>query len=584
MIAGMMSAPSTGRPRRGTAFAAWIARAAAIVLCAARVGSAQPAWPAAGGLGDDPASPSHGWTVVPSGEAGVLLHLPPRSRAGSLTAADGAVRLAERLVNRPEAIAAWGDRVYLVFPPVAVHDGRWLRRVLTTGATATPVGDLWVSRTGDRLDALPALPGDDRLAGFVAARGAVWALLRGRDASGRPGTLELRRLGAFEWASFDLPASPFPDQPRSWSDADAAHLIPAAVSDADVHVVVVAGERAMLWRGVVGPGDAEIAWTSIDPGAAAAGLVRDGIDTGFLIWREGELIAAARLTPSIVEVRSLATSAGSLLRIARLEGVPGSAGFVPMDLDGSPRLAVLWTEGDERARAGADRSLLIDPAAEPHQELREVSLATGRILYAGRARPVSPVSPRQYRLLIGLLVGTAAVVLVVLVSPDRGASSPLPDGVSIARAGKRVLAGMIDWALGLVLAGRILGVSPWSMLAVTDGEPGSAWLIPLSLVVAAGPATLGEWIFGRSLGKWALGCRVIDLRGVTPDASVGARPSLAQAAIRNAVRWLVPPVAVFGLADPDGRHRGDRISGTAVVEAVEEDESDVPDDRPGGDD
>ena len=35
--------------------------------------------------------------------------------------------------------------------------------------------------------------------------------------------------------------------------------------------------------------------------------------------------------------------------------------------------------------------------------------------------------------------------------------------------------------------------------------------------------------------------------------------------MRNAVKWGLPPVALFGLIDAGGRHRGDQLARTAVV-------------------
>jgi hypothetical protein len=48
------------------------------------------------------------------------------------------------------------------------------------------------------------------------------------------------------------------------------------------------------------------------------------------------------------------------------------------------------------------------------------------------------------------------------------------------------------------------------------------------------------------------------------------KPSLWRAAVRNLVRWTLPPLAVAGLNGPDHRHRGDVAAGTVVVMPIED--------------
>jgi hypothetical protein len=46
------------------------------------------------------------------------------------------------------------------------------------------------------------------------------------------------------------------------------------------------------------------------------------------------------------------------------------------------------------------------------------------------------------------------------------------------------------------------------------------------------------------------------------------RPTLVQALVRNAVRWLAPPLAALVLFDPNWRHPGDVLSRTVVLTAA----------------
>jgi len=62
-----------------------------------------------------------------------------------------------------------------------------------------------------------------------------------------------------------------------------------------------------------------------------------------------------------------------------------------------------------------------------------------------------------------------------------------------------------------------------------------------------------------------LGCKVVGTR--MPGSS---RVGLRQALVRNLMKYAMPPVAVFGLSDANGRHRGDVLAGTAVVIRVDD--------------
>ena len=70
-----------------------------------------------------------------------------------------------------------------------------------------------------------------------------------------------------------------------------------------------------------------------------------------------------------------------------------------------------------------------------------------------------------------------------------------------------------------------------------------------------------EWQWGRSMGKFLMGLRVVSTREGSVGGGLGAR----QAATRNLVRWIVPLLAVFAMLDKYGRHPGDLLAGTMVV-------------------
>jgi hypothetical protein len=109
------------------------------------------------------------------------------------------------------------------------------------------------------------------------------------------------------------------------------------------------------------------------------------------------------------------------------------------------------------------------------------------------------------------------------------------------------------------------------VLGDTSGQAAS--LLIATIGVGLAHCTLGEWLFGRSLGKGLVGCRVFHVRlsrgadgTITPAVS---KPTLWRALARNIVKWLLPPVAMAGLNLPDRRHRGDVVAGTVVVVIAE---------------
>jgi uncharacterized RDD family membrane protein YckC len=140
----------------------------------------------------------------------------------------------------------------------------------------------------------------------------------------------------------------------------------------------------------------------------------------------------------------------------------------------------------------------------------------------------------------------------------------LPEHASLAEAGRRALATLIDvlvagfvvlksWEMTL---GDLVAVEVWLSLRGVELCIG---LLLTGFVLSCG----GEAILGRSLGKLLTGCEVIS---VLPKAEEQEnRPVFRQLLVRNLVKWLLPPVAMSVLFDATLRHRGDLIAGTAVV-------------------
>ena len=122
---------------------------------------------------------THAWTVYKnSADEIVLVHVPPRdgdanARIPISPALPGELRAVRALNKFPDAIAAIDDRVYLVFPSVAV-DERQIRRVFSGRAVGSPVGSMWGFAPNGRLDSETAIQADGEIIDFVATSQALW--------------------------------------------------------------------------------------------------------------------------------------------------------------------------------------------------------------------------------------------------------------------------------------------------------------------------------------------------------------------------------------------------------------------------
>jgi uncharacterized RDD family membrane protein YckC len=87
--------------------------------------------------------------------------------------------------------------------------------------------------------------------------------------------------------------------------------------------------------------------------------------------------------------------------------------------------------------------------------------------------------------------------------------------------------------------------------------------VPALFVFATGwlAATIGDLLFGRSMGKRIVGLRIISARG--GDASLGRRTLRSLA---SAIVMASPLVMLIALLNPRGDGPAEMISGTAVVD------------------
>ena len=566
-------------------------------------------WPAAGAASDSQEVGSHSWIAVPTLDADDgrdpwrLVHVPPRRTMGldgeAHGADDGVLRPSIVLSSRPRAIAAVGSKVYVV---LALSDTAGTREVLSVSAVETGVADLWADEPAGVAMPEPPIQGTGTFLGLAGTPLGPAVLLR--DA----GTPELRVLCDGAWREVPLTTAVLsevgvatPESVRLLQSSEGLRLV-ALRGDGSVGVWDVKLTREALSSDTAvatasqeapatGPSwkTGRNAWQR---GARTTARPEFGIQTEWTFsstrlpqeLSDSKLFASVRIVSSGRQLVTAHREAnGDVLlgvlgdrgwtALTRVDAVPADFAFVP--LDGLGRIAVVWSAQDQSPQETGSALLSRRPGTGAHLELCEVSAFTGRVLFTGPGGRAGLVGASEFRMLaIGMLGLMAMVLTLIIRRDDEDQVFALPDGVALCEPGRRAMAGVIDLLLVFVLASRLMGISPLQFFMPSVLLSGmSVSIVLLTALLGAVIGTLTEAMFARSPGKLLMGCEVLAVVrvGGTPPNALG---SLWRAAVRNAVKWGLPPLGVFGVLDPSGRHRGDHMAGTLVVVRFDPDEED----------
>lgn len=198
-------------------------------------------------------------------------------------------------------------------------------------------------------------------------------------------------------------------------------------------------------------------------------------------------------------------------------------------------------------------------------------------MYEGPAKSVGPVGQRELEVLGLLLASLLLTITIFVFRPAEGGGGGrggrggrgdgsgsggggLPEGWALAESWRRLGAGGLDASIAALLSGAMWNTSPLAIVdlsAMMTSEFG-VWPVITAACVLVALGTIGEAAMGRSLGKWALGCRVI--------AGDGGRPSWKQALARNSVKALCPPLAMMAIG-PMGQGSAPTF-GTLVISRI----------------
>lgn len=573
-----------------------------LVLGLVRPAVGQPLLYASGGSGVV-GGQSHGWIAVPSMNGTALVHVPPRKPGVTKAALDGTMRQARELKVPPIAIAAVGDRVFLIsdVPATAGTPGR--RSVESLRAMPSAVGDLWYFEPDGHLRELPDLPAYGAVDGFVGTDPGPLALVDG----------QLLLLDDRGWNRIDPPS---PLVGRGWDSLSRLIEIggrPAILSPrADGAIEVWIGQITATGTdrpparskrrgreprdGTTGGGATDdsleppapysVLWSS-ETYASDGSLTKRGLSGPWIGEVGGVITYAAGMSDGSVAIGTITRQSSYELAVVR--GVGPIFGVVPIE-DGA-RIALAWLERESTPSGSESRVQRRvfpapgEPSAEPksgavrargHLEIRELSVFTGAVLYSGPQRGDGPVSAFEVQVLAGALVLVMVVVLILVLSrePDDGVFH-LPRGTAMAEPGRRAMAAVMDLGAAILIADKLWGVPITDLLGPNRIFSGEAlWVLGSAVLIGLVLGTVGEWLTGRSFGKAMMGCAVVDAR--TPGGEPRA-PKLWQALVRNLVKWIASPAAMLGLMESAGRHRGDALSRTLVCVSNSDDEDEADD-------
>jgi uncharacterized RDD family membrane protein YckC len=504
-------------------------RAWAAALCGVLVAIGTPASAAESLIGAS--SDDHLWFVLsparPPGPIVVRHHAresggPYYSRGLELGRAPNAV---------PEALAAWNNRLWVVFRPRSgMADGELRRQAFTVQVRLNPAFGGWYYDPPDRLGVLPALDGRGELAGLVGTDdGPVALLVAGgppplrppvRDPDERP---RLMALWTSQWTAVDLPPG--------FRGLDTARLAAAGPDGLTLVILEPAAgqrQRTMTWWR-----DAEGGWTASEIDLDLSGVVS--------VTRAGAMIAIASHDPAGGEVE---------VGYLRRNGVLPVASFVA----GEPHFTILGMRDGPRyvgvSEAGEPRLATIDP----------ISGAVGEPLAMSSQRLVTQ---GLWHLPLLVAVTIIAVLFVFLFRPSPERAVPLPEGMVPLRPLARLTAVAVDLAAAGLVAALVLGIDqPAVFLRLPLWTPELDAAIPGFVMVGftALHSTASELLGGWTLGKLLVGGRVI-----APD---GSRPTPGAVILRNLVKLvilLVPVLVVVALFNPHWQGLDDQVGRTLVV-------------------
>lgn len=497
-----------------------------------------------------------------------LIHLPPRD--GSPRSTTGSIRPVVSVRGPIAAMAAWDGRVFIIGQsPLAEN-----RSVLAMSAPLRIAPGSWTYAPNGRLETLASIPGRGQVLSLTGSAHGLALLTRPLASTAEPAPVAtLRLLDDAAWQALSLPA-----EVGALSElhllTDASDLVLAARNPRDAVLRVFRGvvKRAVTLESVPGREEPRrvvqfsVAWSEQEAVRLPAEAVGEAISSGeldtpwWLVRCDGQSVLAQR-APGHVQFWRLSTSVPATL--AKIDAGGALTAITP--LSGLERLTLLNAEPPPPPR---ERRPGEGPgpfnASLASLTVRELSLVSGEVLATAKPHSDPPVSTRDLQGLWLMVLLIGAAVLLVVVRAEGPGVVVLPEKTSLATVGRRLVAGAVDVLAAAAMVGLVRGQTPLEVFSAESIAASPVWPTLGLLLAGFLHCFAGEALFGRTLGKWAVGTRVSAMKRVN-DVWVATTPTIGNVLARNLIKWALPPVLLAVLLDPSSRHAGDVLGRTVVV-------------------
>lgn len=439
------------------------------------------------------------------------------------------------LTQTPEALAAWGERLWITFPP-KLQQADPQRETYTLAVFRHPVLGVYETVPKGRFEIVEPLPGRGRLVGLVGTSAGPVALLVPSE----------RAKAQVHAGDASLSVEPVLTEPRllrlrheRWEEIPLPEGFQAGP---DCHLA--AGGRQGL-------------------GLRLVTSVRGDHHLSLLYTRDSSGgWTPSRLPLELHRVRSLVTVDGHVAAVLE-GGADDSVEIVylreasTLPLASFPRPLGRWNVFGLRDGF----RILARPNRQPLR-MRRVEPLSGRLggwqVLTEQPLAMAPLWPMA----LLTVAGMAGLLIGLIFKPSSGSQVTLRPEVVRVGVFWRLAALLIDLAPGGLLAVVVLRGSLSDLLTLPvltlDLEQGLPNLVMVGVTIAH--STLAELFTARTLGKKLLGITVVSADGTRP----GARSVL----IRNVFKGLtllLPPIAVVAVINPHLQGIGDLLAATVVV-------------------
>jgi len=439
----------------------------------------------------------------------------------------------------PEALAAWGATLWLVYPETSTG-----REVLSVQAVFNPALAVYRPEPPDRLSPAGTLPGGGRVAGFAATSQGPVALIvpavrtatrvtaSTAAAATGPGLPALFRLQADRWVPIPLPDG-FRGAPGS--------------------MLLVDGPQGGRIR-ILEPDD-------IEKDAAVLHMLQDDGS-----WTRNVLDVDSRRAVSATLVQG-----NSLMAMAGEDDAAGPASIKLAYVrdSGAFELCTLRAPGGPWTLNAYGNGAALLWQTDSHVWMRRIDGISGR---AGEPvelvdQPIS--ASRVWQVGLTFAVAVLGLLCLMLLRPNLQVGQSLPKGMHVATLGNRLGGAATDLFPAAVLALLIVRGSPIDLMALPmftlDFADARPYL--LMVAIATGHSLLTELIARRSIGKMLAGTRMVKLDGT--------HIAVSQVLVRSLLKMLVllvPPLIVVMFLNPNRQGIQDIAARCLVVQEGDEDE------------